>query len=49
VGWLDAQVPPGLGQMRKWVGWFSGVACSVQRSDVESTLWVTLRISFLGG
>jgi hypothetical protein len=49
VGWLDARVPPGSGQMRKHVGWFVGVACSVPRSDVKSTLRVTLGISFLGG
>jgi hypothetical protein len=31
------------------VGWFSGVSRSVQRSDMELTLWVTLGIVFLGG
>jgi hypothetical protein len=31
------------------VGWFGGVARSVQCSDVRSTLWVTLEISLLGG
>jgi hypothetical protein len=49
VGWLDAQVPPGSGQTRKRAGWFGGVTCSIQRSDVESTLWITLGISFFGG
>jgi hypothetical protein len=49
VGWLDARVPPGSGQMRKQAGWFGGVARSVQHSDMKSTLRVTLGISFLGG
>jgi hypothetical protein len=49
VGWLDARVPPGLGQRRKQAGWFGGVTHSAQRSDVELMLWVTLGIGFLGG
>jgi hypothetical protein len=49
VGWLDAQVPPGSGQTRKWAGWFGGVAHSIQRGDMKSTLQVTLGINFLGG
>jgi hypothetical protein len=49
VGWLDTRVPPGPGQMMKQVGWFRGVTYSIQCSDMESTLWVTLGISFSGG